>query len=119
MVRVKGLLTVLEIFRDCYKKFNLPTTQDDFYRLGGNFFDVLNSGLLAILAFGSIAHWDKDEPSLDVRLSKNICAILSGQKGMIDKNDKNVFLKPLGCTCAIWSRNLMISILLMFHTYHI
>ena len=79
--------TLLKIPNEFYREFNLPEIQDEFYKLGNFFHDVIGShlkgtispDLIASLGFGKIVHWNKHETIFPhIGDCKEIYVILSG-----------------------------------------
>jgi CRP-like cAMP-binding protein len=90
-VRAKGSLCLLEIKKEDYKKFKLPLIKDDYYKLESFFSDTINPSLLAILAFGTLEHWTKDETVIKHgSLEKDMYVLLSGEVRILDKKNKEL-----------------------------
>jgi CRP-like cAMP-binding protein len=90
-VQAKGSLCLLEIKKEDYKKFNLPLIKDDYYKLESFFSDTINPSLLAILAFGSLEHWTKDDTVIKYgSLEKDMYVLLSGEVRILDKKNKEL-----------------------------
>ncbi len=90
-VRAKGPLCLLEIKKEDYKKFNLPLIKDDYYKLESFFSDTINPSLLAILAFGTLEHWTKNDTVIKYgSLEKDMYVLLSGEVTILDKKNKEL-----------------------------
>jgi CRP-like cAMP-binding protein len=91
--------TLLKIPNEFYREFNLPEIQDEFYKLGNFFHDVIGTrlkgnispDLIASLGFGKIVHWNKYETIFPHKGDcKEIYVILSGDV-VIEDTKGNIF----------------------------
>ncbi|MEC7641723.1 MAG: cyclic nucleotide-binding domain-containing protein [Nitrospinota bacterium] len=90
-VRAKGPLTLLKIHKKYYKRFNLPTIQENLYKLRNFFTDILNPGLLVSLAFGELVKWNKSDTLIRYGdIDTDMYVILSGEVSVLDKKGKDI-----------------------------